>query len=137
MPLNVAVMREKAADWRTDECVIRTKGAAPVFDSGSGYITAAGDIVYSGECRLRPTGGSRQVVVGETVLTLRLYDLTLPWTADGFEVGQYVTLTVSDDTMLVNRLYVVKDVQGGSTPVKRRLVVEDTLEQAQWDTEGS
>lgn len=131
MPLNPTALRNMVAGWLTDTCTIREPGPLPEFDPATGYPEPElGDEVYDGECRLRPAGGDRVVFVGDGQVTLRLFDLTIPWDATGLEVNHLVTMNTSDDPMLEGRVYRVVDVQGGTNTAYRRLVVEDTLEQA-------
>jgi hypothetical protein len=127
MPLNPGPLRSMVDGWLNDECVIHSP-SAPVFDLGVGIDTVGeGAQVYAGKCRLRPTGGARVVIAGDAPMTLRLFDLTLPWDTEGVLVDQLVTLTASNDPYVMDRVYRVVDVQGGSDSVYRRLVVEDTL----------
>lgn len=122
-----AALRTMVEGFLVDECIVREPGI-PVFDPDDGYDSvASGATVYEGRCRLRPTGGERIVMAGEAQVTLRMFDLTVPWDATGFKVNQLVTITSSNDPHLLDRVYNVRDVQGGSDTAYRRLVVEDTL----------
>lgn len=127
MPLAATRLRTMVNRWLNDTCTIRSPGI-PTYDPDEGVDTvAAGATVYSGRCRLRPTGGERIVMAGETPITLRMFDLTLPWDTTGVKVNQQVTIDSSEDTHVVDRVYTVIDVQGGTDSAYRRLVVEDTL----------
>lgn len=127
MPLNPTRLRTVVERWLTDTCVIRSPGL-PVYDPDEGVDTiTAGDIVYEGACRLRPTGGDRIVMAGDAPISLRLFDLTLPWDTTGIMVNQQVTVTVSNDPHIVDRAYRVTDVVSGTDSAYRRVIVEDTL----------
>lgn len=127
MPLNPARLRTMVDGWLNDTCTVNAPGVV-AYDPDLGYDTAAaGGEVYSGKCRIRPSGGSRVVMAGDAPVTLRLFDLTLPWDATALLVDQLVTVTDSNDPYMVDRVFRVVDVLGGSDTAYRRAVVEDTL----------
>lgn len=126
-PLNTSGLRTMVSRWLVDACTIHSPGR-PVFDADAGIDTVdPGDEVYDGVCRVRPTGGDRVVMAGDAPVTLRLFDLTLPWETTGIMVDQVVTITGSDDPHMIDRQLRVVDVLGGSDGVHRRVVIEDTL----------
>lgn len=128
MPLNPTRLRSMVAGWLNDTCTIRSPGR-PEYDADLGYdVTTTGDTVYSGPCRLRPTGGDRIVIAGEAPITLRMYDLTLPWDATGLKVDQVVTLDESNDPHSDGRTFTVTDIQGGTDTAYRRLIVEEVVD---------
>jgi hypothetical protein len=121
-----AALRSTVSMFLVDRCMI-TADAPPVFDPGTGeYTHPTGATVYTGPCRVTPTRGERVVVAGETTVTLRLFDVTLPWDTTGVEVHHLVTVTQSGDPHLTNRQLRVVDVQGMSEAAYRRLVCEET-----------
>lgn len=120
-------MRATVTETLVDSCVIREASEA-VYDPDQGIdVVTAGTSVYSGACRIAPTGGERVVMVGEAAVTVRTYDLTVPWSEDGFAVDQVATITVSGDSRLVGREFRIVDVQGRTYVLGRRLVVEEVL----------
>jgi hypothetical protein len=131
-------LRHHAESLMGDTCGIRGPGTEPVFDPATGtYTSTDGDVVYEGKCRLRPPSTvATVVVVGEQPVSLRSFDLTLPWETTGVAVGQQVTMLASGDPHLVGRIFRVVDVLGGTQTVQRRCRVEDTLDRAPW-AEGS
>lgn len=121
-------LRTMVDRFLVDTCTIREPGAV-TFDPELGYdTTTAGDEVYAGVGRLRPTGGERVVIAGDAPITLHLYDLTVPYDTVGLKVNQLATIDTSDDPMLEGRIYRIVDVQGGSDGAYRRLIVEDTVD---------
>lgn len=124
-----AALRTTVARFLVDSCTIASP-ADPEFDDDLGYETVGvGAAVYSGVCRIRPTGGQERVhLAGEALVTLRTFDLTLPWDTTGVKVGQRATITSSEDPHMIDRVFRVVDVQGGSDGAYRRLIVEDTLD---------
>lgn len=126
----LASMRSTVTGALPDQCTIGPSGA-PVFDKETGtYSQTAGELVYEGPCRVRVAGQGRGDVVvqaGEEPITLRTYDVTLPWDATGIEVDHVLAVTESSDSALVGRPLRVRDVRFGSWDLGRRLVVEDNL----------
>jgi hypothetical protein len=133
-------LRGMVDGFLVDTCEIRAPGTEPVFDPMTGtYSSAEGPVVYSGRCLLRPPAVvATVVVVGEQPVSLRSFDLTLPWDTVGVAVGHKVTMVSSGDPHLVGRIFRVVDVLGGSEAPHRRCRVEDTLDRAPWaEVEGS
>jgi hypothetical protein len=82
--------------------------------------------VYTGAGLLLPAmSGDRTVDVGETVITLRTYKLTLPWDAPLIKVDDVWTPATSADARVVGRPLRVIGVLYTSDANARRLVVED------------
>lgn len=129
--LDTASARRRLERWLTDTCTITGPDERDYDPATHRYTTTAGDPVYTGACRLTRSGTSDRVVLaGEGPVSLRLFDLTLPWDTTGLAVNQIVTITSSDDPQLDGRTYRVVDIQGNSETAYRRVVVEDTLTQA-------
>lgn len=128
MPLNPSRLRTMTDRWLNDTCTIRRPGR-PEYDADLGYdVITAGETVYTGPCRLRPTGGDRVVIAGDAPITLRTYDLTLPWDTEGIKVDQVVTIDDSNDPHTESRTFTVTDVQGGTDGAYRRLIVDEVVD---------
>jgi len=105
-----------------------TRPSAASFDKETlEYAENAGTEVWSGACRVQPTGSDRVVAYGEQPITVRSYHATLPHDADGIEVDDVLVLSSSVDADLVGRALRVLDVQPSSLEAARRLLVEDQL----------
>lgn len=126
--MNFTALRTMVAGFLTDACTVRSPGE-PTYDEDQGIdVLGTGDVVHEAlPCRLRPTGGERVVVVGDGVVTLRMFDLTCAWDVTGFAVNQIVTMDDSSDPHVIGRPFRVVDVQGGTDSPYRRLIVEDVL----------
>jgi hypothetical protein len=120
-----AALRTVASSFMVDTCTIATPSTTE-FDDGS-YTDTPGEAVYSGRCRIRPIGSDQVVQAGEAPVSLRLFDVWLPYDTVGVEKDHLLTVTVSDDPYMVGRVFRVTDVQGGSDGAHRKLQVEDTL----------
>lgn len=131
-------LRTMVDRFLVDTCSIRDLGAEPTFDPDTFTETVeAGDVVYTGRCRLRPHRLAAVAEIGGVAVTQAGYELTLPYTTVGLKVNQTVTLDASDDPMLVGRTYRVVDVLAGSDGAYRRVIVEDIVDQAEWAEVGS
>lgn len=123
-----AALRSTVDRFLVDSCVIRENVPAPVFDDDSGtYSDTTGDVVYSGRCWIRASMFQRDAEAGESLVSTRMYDVTLPWDTVGVNRDHLLTVTESDDPHLVGRVLRVSDLKGGSNNPHRRLVCEDTL----------
>jgi hypothetical protein len=125
--VNFTPLRTMVTGFLTDTCTITTSSTIEYDETLGHDVDTAGDEVYAGVCRVRPAAGDRVIAIGEGTVTLRLFDVTLPWDATGIEVGQLVTIDASSDPHMVDRELRVADVQGGTDTAYRRLVCEDTL----------
>ena len=109
-------------------CVVSRPGGEPVFDPDTGTYTDPEDVeVYSGGCKIAPTGGERVVEFGEGPVTIRTYDVNLDGPVAGIEVGDTVTVSGSRDPKLNGTDLVVLDVPGSDWMTNRHLVVEEQL----------
>lgn len=125
--MNPAALRTMVSRFLTDTCTIRQSGTV-AFDADAGEDTeTTGATVYTGCCRVRPTGGDRLAVIGDAPRYLRLFDVTIPWDTVGVTVDDVVTITASNDPHMVDRVLRVTDVLGGSDTAHRRLICQDTL----------
>lgn len=124
----LASMRATVDSTLTDTCTIGELGAT-TFDPDTGtYAEGAETAVYSGACRIGMTQGSDRVVeVGGEPVSLRTYNVRLPWDTEGIEVDHVLTVTASNDPHLQGRRMRVIDVRGMTDPLSRSTTVEDFL----------
>lgn len=137
--LDVAAARARAEAWMRSTITIREPSTEARYDPELGHdvIDDQGAVVYTGKCRVMPTGGERVVRVGEGVVSLRTYNIDVPVGDEPFGKDQLGTIDAIDDGYLLDRVVLVVDVQGMTDGVYRRLVCEDTLTRADTDDEGS
>lgn len=117
----------------TDTCAIvrRTPGA---FNTGTGNYAAPSDAaIYSGPCRVSPLSGlTSRVTVGEEAVINQSKWVFLPPEATGPTIEDVVTVMTSEDTTLVGKEMVVRDVAAQHSPLTaaaaRWLVCEDIRE---------
>lgn len=120
-------LRHTTLGFLGDRIVFRAAPTVDFDDDESRDAETEGATVFSGRCRITPSSGGRVVDAGEGVVSLRLFDVDLPWTATGVHVDQVGTVTKSTDPHLVGRKLRVVDVQGATDNPLRRVVCEDTL----------
>lgn len=107
-----------------DTCTI-TRVTGRALNGSNVYVDTLATI-YTGRCRLKksttqPTGA----VVGEQSVTVRLYDLDLPWDAPtAVHVNDVATVTASDDAWVIGVPLTVLDAGLSGSTTKRRLTVE-------------
>lgn len=108
--------------------VVRLSGD-PTFNPTTGaYTNPTETTIYTGPGRATPRPATETIVtVGEQPITLRLYDVSLPYDADGIQVDDYWIATVSVDAELVGRRLRVLEVGWSSLQAGRRLLCQDVL----------
>lgn len=119
--------RRAAESLMTDTCTITRGGGGKVFDPAAGeYVTAPGEQVYSGRCRVRPRDNADQVVeAGGQNISLFPYVLSVPVSEVAFAVDDLVTVTASVlDPALPGLVLRVRQVNVGSQVTARRLGCE-------------
>jgi hypothetical protein len=111
-----------------DTCAVTRAGAGQGTwnDQTGRYDPPARTSVYAGPCLVRPAmSGDRTVDAGETVITLRTFQVTLPWDAPLIEVDDLLAVVTSADPRVVGRPLRVIGVMYSSDANARRLIVED------------
>ena len=109
-------------------CVVSRVEGEPVFDPGTGEYDEPPTVeVYSGPCKIVPTGGERVVEFGEGPTTVRTYSVNLEGVVEDIEVGDMVVVAGSRDSDLDGRELVVLDVPKSDWITHRHLVVEERV----------
>lgn len=123
----VAGMRTTSASALPDECQITREGGAPSLDADTGDLDYPAVVtIYSGACRVRPGGTAEQeAVVGDLHETLGDYVATVPHSAAGIEIDDFLTVTASSDADMIGRDFRVVHVGWSSWQIDRRLALED------------
>jgi hypothetical protein len=122
--------RRAATRLFVDQCIVRRPDPnIGTFNPTTGAVSIpVGSIVYSGACHLRksndPLGGTDRISAHKNI-TVRNYQLEIPWNATPLQVNDVVTVTSSDDAHLVGRKLRVTKVHQNSTLIVRRMTVED------------
>lgn len=128
MSLDSAIARARQADRRVarSTCTITRSGTEAAFDPETGtYTEAAGDLVYTGWCTVRPEGREGvDTEAGETELRLNDYTVKVEANTPAW-IDDIVTVTTSPDEGLVGKRLRVTDVPVDDWQVSRRLVVEE------------
>lgn len=79
----------------------------PVFDPGTGLVTAPESIVHTGPCRMRQPNGIAEAerLFGEQQVTASRFIACWPHTVTGIRIDDIVTLLETDDTDLIGRRF--------------------------------
>lgn len=122
-----AALRSMAEQFMTDQCTISESSSIEYLENLGHEVDTPGTVVYAGKCRIRPASGPVVLEVGEGVRSEHRYWVWLPYDVVTVNRNHVVTITVSDDPYLIDRTFVVRDIEGGSEGPHRKLEVEDTL----------
>ena len=129
--LDLFAARTRAETLMTSTCTVRERGEGePVTDPETGDVTyAAGDVAYSGKCRIKPGGTrSRTTEAGGAELFTFDFEVSLPFAADGAsDVREGMSLTVdsSPDLAAVGMVLEVQLVARGDQISARRLACNE------------
>lgn len=123
----LASMRATLDETLVDTCTI-TEAGSTAFNAGSGtYTDTPGSEVYSGACRVHLTQAKREADVGEGQMTLRLFDVALPWDTTGIKIDHVVTIDTSSDPALIDATFRVVDIHARSDVLYRRIVCQQEV----------
>lgn len=88
------------------------------------------EVVYSGPMSCYPIISRRDRFdeVGQGLVFTRQYRIQIPHTADDVQIRDLVTLTASEDSQLIGRELLVRDVMVATNIGYRRLTVQDSTE---------
>lgn len=112
----------------TATCRINAKGdGGNVTDPETGEVTTpAGDLIYTGKCRVRPAGSQgSDVDSGGAELASFDYVISVPFAVTSVREGHRVTVTGSPDPALVGMVVEVRVVSRGDHVTARRLSCEE------------
>lgn len=120
-------LRSTSESAMRDTCVV-TRGDAPTTLNPTTGDYEDGDVetVYSGPCRVRHSGAGRGLAdtPGDQV-TLRQYEAIVERNAADIREGDALTVTASDDALLVGRPLYVLSATWSAENLHRRLTLED------------
>lgn len=110
----------------TSTCTIRAASSSDTTDPDTGQVVpVAGAVVYSGKCRVRPTGTMARVTTsGGGEIFAFDYVVSLPFDADGsanVREGMTVRIDTSPDPALPGVAVEVQKVDRGEHITARRL----------------
>lgn len=122
--------RRLSESLMTSTCTVRMRADEDVMDPSTGIMTPGlGATVYSGRCRVRPTGNQAQVTTsgGGEIFTFD-YVVALPFDENGSSAvseGMLCLITNSIDPALIGVLTEVQKVDRGDYVTARRLSCND------------
>lgn len=110
----------------SDTCTVTRGSGGQVFDPATGeYVTTPGETVYSGPCRVKPTGSDRVVEAGGQSVSLFPFVVSVPVGEENYAVDDVVTVTAAvSDPAMVGLVLRVRQVTVGSQITARRLGCE-------------
>lgn len=132
--LDLFAARARAETLMTSTCTVRQRGAGePTTDPETGEVTyAAGDVVYSGKCRIKPGGSrSRTVEAGGAELFTYDFEVSLPFAAEGaadVHEGMPLTIDTSPDPAAAGLTLEVQLVARGDQISARRLACNEVFD---------
>lgn len=120
-------MRDTSAAALPASCVISRPAGTPTFNPTTGqYDTPTPTTIYTGPCRVRTLNSQdMNTTVGDLHETLGRYICTVPHTATGIEVDDFLVVTAGTDLDLEDRPLRVTDVRLSEWQIDRRLALED------------
>lgn len=122
----IASMRTTVESALTDTASI-VRRTAGTLNTATGDVTVtAPAALWTGPCRVRSrASASRDVQIGDAHAQIGQYVATLPVDADGFDVGDYLTVTASAAGVdLVGVPMQIIDIQLGTWDLGRRLMLQ-------------
>jgi hypothetical protein len=120
--LDLVTARARAESLMTSTCSIAPRGAEPVTDPGTGEVTfPPGVAVYTGKCRVRPSGQGSTSEAGGAEVFVYDYILDVPFSATGIRSGHKATISASPDPDAVGLQLEVARPYPGDQIVRRRL----------------
>lgn len=127
----LAELRTTSQSAMPDSCVVaRPDYPSATLNTTTGLYDVPDPVsVYEGVCRIRPDTGTPTVTrAGDTPTTVTTYVVTVPDDSGPFEIGDVVSITVSDDPNIANRSFRVTDVPAGSWQIDQRLRCEQLVD---------
>lgn len=122
----IAAMRTTVESALTDTASI-VRRTAGTLNAATGDVTVTPPAaLWSGLCRVRSrASASRDVQIGDAHAQIGQYVATLPVDADGFDVGDYLTVTSSATGVdLIGVPMQIIDIQLGTWDLGRRLMLQ-------------
>lgn len=117
-------LRAEAESLMTATCTIRdSETGEPTTDADTGKVTpAVGDVVYSGPCRVRPTGAEATTADAGAVEVFTFdYLVSVPFFVTAVMEGHRLTIDDSPDPALVDVELKIERVARGEHITARRL----------------
>ncbi len=121
--------RAAAEELMVDACTVTRASAETTFNTTTlQYTAVAATSVYTGKCRVRPSGGQasdRQAQAGERQVSLWPFVVSVPISVTGLAVDDLVTVTASAlDADLGGLQLRIREVIQGTHITARRLGCE-------------
>jgi hypothetical protein len=125
--LDMVFARSAAESLMTSTCTISRPGGESVTDPTTGAVTFPDAVVWSGPCRVRQPGmWGRTSEAGGEQISPTTFRITIPFAVVNVQRGDRVTITASDDPMLVGRSFEVRFTPDmGAHITARRLLCEE------------
>lgn len=131
-PTELAGVRTDVDQFFSYECnVFRDEGLGALNEATGLYDSPPADtVIYNGPYHLSPIISRRDRFdeFGEGLVFTRQYRVIIPYDQDDIQIRYYFQAVTSDDTQLVGRPMLVRDVIVGTHIGYRRLTVQDTRE---------
>lgn len=117
-------LRAVAERFMTDRCTIASATSVE-FDADTEHdVETDGAELYDGKCQVRPVGADTVLEVGDAPLSIESIIVRLPVETVGISINDVVTVTRSDDPLMIGRALRVRAVLGGTGAASRNLYCE-------------
>lgn len=126
-------LRTTAERWMVDEVEFWSPSTWSDTDDDLESEHQAGEQLWSGIGRIRPTTGPREQPVADTVLALRDADINVPLSAPEPFVDMEVRVAASGDPALTGRWFRVTDVRVFGQQASRKFSVVQFQRDRDWN----
>ena len=112
-------------------CLIWRETSAGTFDKATAdYLSPTNQTIFNGACFIAPIVSRRDRfdVHGEQQVYQNQYRVLIPWDGGSVAIGDFITITVSNDPEFLGRNMEIKDVLYVSDLSLRRLTCIDISE---------
>lgn len=117
--------RQAEMDVLSSRCVINRNSESSTLNETTGIYESSGDQTYSGPCLVRPAERDfRKASFGGNQVSVHMYEVRLPKDTEA-EVLDIITVTASNDSGLVGRHLVVRDVLFDEWSTVRKVIAEE------------
>lgn len=129
----IAQLRNLTEAAMVDACEIRRQGTTTLNTTTGTATQAAGTLVYSGKCRVAPSGPSASVqTVGNRDIPYQYVIVYIPIDSDFVKKDDLVTITAATyDTTMVGEVFRVTGVNFGTYAASRSMSCQSAAASAQ------
>lgn len=126
-----AALRDFAESYlRSAECTIERYPDSVLNTATARREAQIPQHVYTGRCQVKPTRGPREIVLGEELVAYQDTTVIIPHDAPLPQRGDVITVTSSDDALMLGRTFAVLDVEMHTENITRTLACQTLQRQS-------